>query len=122
MRNHHFLSVLLCGWLLSAVVFSPHCAYANEMLQISRADLTTLEKNLEILEQNYQKQKTISANLTAQLTSASEQLNQAEASLTRLRASVDSELNKKLWIGVGVGAGATALITLITLLATGIIK
>ena len=77
---------------------------------------------MEILEQNYQKQKTISANLTAQLTSASEQLNQAEASLTRLRASVDSELNKKLWIGVGVGAGATALITLITLLATGIIK
>ena len=122
MRNHHFLSVLVCGWLLSAVVFSPHCAYASEMLQISREDLTTLEKNLETLEQNYQKQKTISANLTAQLTSASEQLNQAEASLTRLRASVDNELNKKLWIGVGGGAGATALITLITLLATGIIK
>ena len=122
MRNHRFLSVLLCGWLLSAVVFSPHCAYASEMLQISRADLTKLEQNLEILSQNYQKQKTISANLTAQLTSASEQLNQAEASLTRLRASVDDELNKKLWIGVGVGAGATALITLITLLTTGIIK
>ena len=122
MKNHRFLSVVLCGWLLSAVVFSPHCAYASEMLQISQEDLTTLEKNLETLSQNYQKQKTISANLTAQLTSASEQLNQAEASLTRLRASVNSELNKQLWIGVGVGAGATALITLITLLATGIIK
>ena len=122
MRNHRFLSVLLCRWLLSAVVFSPHCAYAEEMLQISREDLTTLEQNLETLSQNYQKQKTISANLTAQLTSASEQLNQAEASLTRLRANINSELNKKLWIGVGVGAGATALITLITLLATGTIK
>ena len=122
MRNHRFLSVVLVGWLLSSVVFSPRCAYASEMLQISQEDLTALEKNLETLEQNYQKQKTISANLTAQLTSASEQLNQDEASLTRLRASVNRELNKQLWIGVGVGAGATALITLITLLATGIIK
>lgn len=112
---------LLVAYLL-VFFLSLQVLYADEkMYSISASDLTILETNLGALENELTLQKELSNNLTSQLTEAEQKLTNANKSLTELEKSINKELTKRLWIGVGVGAGSTAIITLVVLLATGVI-
>lgn len=113
---------ILSAALLLACFLSSQVLYAGEkMYNISESDLQLLETNLEELEKELTLQKTLSTTLTSQLTEAEQKLTNANKHLNELEMSINKELTKKLWIGVGVGAGSVAIITLVTLLATGVI-
>ena len=102
--------------------FSPLLYATEKVIQIQETDLITLENGLQTLESELTMQKELSSILKTQLIEAETQLTSASEHLSELEKSINKELSKKLWIGVGIGVGASAVIAVITLLATGIIK
>ena len=88
-----FLSALFCWWLVSGST----TVYAAEMYQITEAELSQLETNLQKLEQLSSTQKTELARLREQLAQSQEQLQMLKAQLntsaeqlTTAQTSLDS--------------------------------
>lgn len=96
--------------------------YSAEKILISIGDLQMLETNLTEARTLLEKQKKQEEILKTQLTTSQNELTSAEKSLNELRANVEREMNKKLWMGIGIGVGGTAVVTLVVLLATGVIR
>ena len=80
------LSVLLYAWLCSMPVL---CS-AGEMYQISSAELTRLEANLNAMASINGRQKKESATLKSQLAASQSQLTEAEKQFQKLKEQLDA--------------------------------